>query len=953
MPERPNNGGRFVYVNNSFLKRLIAGLVLMILHTGFSQSSHSIEAHLLPNSRSLQIQQEILFHNTSKDTLNSIYLYDWNHSYSNKNTALAARFGEEFNKSLHLAKKEDRGSTRINTITDRNYNFLDWERTEADIIRIQLKFPVYPDQQFLLRLSYINDLPNASFTGYGFTSEGNYNLRYWYLIPGIYDEGEWKIYSNKDLDDLAPHTKSLEIRFVYPEKYTLITDLEIVTRNTENLNTRTVLYGEDRSDARLFLRQESNFEAFRNEQLTLITDLAAKDMSDVGKAVAADQIVRFITENLGAYPHEKLLVTQIDYDKNPLYGLNQLPSFIRPFPESFQYELKLLKTTLNNFLENSLFLDYRKNNWVADGIQTFLMMKYVETFYPDMKLLGNLSDNLLVRGFNFAKLDFNDQYPLLYTLMARRNLDQPLGQPRDSLIKFNEKIANKYKVGVGLSYLDSYLGEDVVDTSIKTFYENFKGNRSYPKDFEAILRQNSNKPLDWFFDTYIATRKKIDFNIKKLQKTDDSLFVTLKNKRKTNAPITLFGIDNRDSVVFKQWYDDIIDEKTVAIPRDSIDRLALNYDRVIPEFNERDNWRTTQGFFSTNKSFQFRFFKDLEDPFYYQVLYVPVFRYNIYDGFTPGLRLYNKTFLERPFIYDLEPSYAIREQSLVGSGSLRYRKYLEEGSMYVVTASLQGSSFHYAPNARYSTITPALTMGFRGKDLRSNEREFLNLRFVNVLRQESPIIDTDPDYSVFNARYVYSNNGIIDYKSWFADLQVSNEFAKISFNWEFRKLYENNRQFNLRLFAGKFIYNQTNSDFFSFALDRPTDYLFDYNYLGRSEDTGLSSQQIIIAEGGFKSRLTNPFASDLMVTANASVNLWRWVEVYGDVGWIKDLDQEGRFVYDSGIRANLVTDYFELYFPVYSNNGWELSAENYSSRIRFIITLSPKTLIGLFTRKWF
>lgn len=43
--------------------------------------------------------------------------------------------------------------------------------------------------------------------------------------------------------------------------------------------------------------------------------------------------------------------------------------------------------------------------------------------------------------------------------------------------------------------------------------------------------------------------------------------------------------------------------------------------------------------------------------------------------------------------------------------------------------------------------------------------------------------------------------------------------------------------------------------FFSFALDRPTDYLFDFNYLGRSEDTGLVSQQIIIAEGGFKSQL--------------------------------------------------------------------------------------------------
>ena len=48
--------------------------------------------------------------------------------------------------------------------------------------------------------------------------------------------------------------------------------------------------------------------------------------------------------------------------------------------------------------------------------------------------------------------------------------------------------------------------------------------------------------------------------------------------------------------------------------------------------------------------------------------------------------------------------------------------------------------------------------------------------------------------------------------------------------------------------------------------------------------------------------------------------------------------------YDSGVRLNLVTDYFELYFPVYSNRGWEIAQDNYGQRIRFIVTISPKTL---------
>ncbi|MBT8321440.1 MAG: hypothetical protein KJO90_07200, partial [Eudoraea sp.] len=74
---------------------------------------------------------------------------------------------------------------------------------------------------------------------------------------------------------------------------------------------------------------------------------------------------------------------------------------------------------------------------------------------------------------------------------------------------------------------------------------------------------------------------------------------------------------------------------------------------------------------------------------------------------------------------------------------------------------------------------------------------------------------------------------------------------------------------------------------------------------------------------------------------------------YGDAGFIKNKNTNTRFVYDSGIRLNLVTDYFELYFPLYSNNGWEIAQPNYEERIRFVVTLSPRTLIGLFTRKWF
>lgn len=278
----------------------------------------------------------------------------------------------------------------------------------------------------------------------------------------------------------------------------------------------------------------------------------------------------------------------------------------------------------------------------------------------------------------------------------------------------------------------------------------------------------------------------------------------------------------------------------------------------------------------------------------------------------------------------------------------------------------------------FRSFTPFLGFSFRGKDLRDNKRHFLSLKSVNILRdrdKENPV--ATPDYSVLNLRYGFSNPDLIDLFAYNVDYQIAKNFGKISTTFNYRKLFLDNRELRLRLFAGTFLFNNTQIDpnltatntdsenqrtpqqierqknFFSFALDRPTDYLFNYNYLGRSEGTGLVSQQIIIAEGGFKSKLDTPFADQWITTMNAGYSIWNWIHAYGDIGLIKSKGRSANFVYDSGIRLSLVNDYFELFFPIYSNKGWEIAQPNYSDNIRFIVTISPNTLIGLFNRRWY
>lgn len=943
--------------------KLCYGIFIIALLLPFGelcgQHINLVNATLNDDTHELSIQQEFTYNNTSKKTLDTLYFNDWANAYADKNTALAKSFTRQFKKSLHLAKDTERGHTEILSIVDYDYKGVQWERMSGqDIIGIQLNQPLLPGASTHLFITYNVKLPPNKYTPYGYTGNKEYYLKDWYLTPAMFD-GKWHLYSNKNLEDLYTDITDTNINLVYPDSLYLSSNFRSSGNAQFPNGQRIQLNASRQKNCEIILSKTKRFTTHITPYATVVTDINVNKYDPVLQGISINNVVKFIYENLGKYPHPRLLVSEIDYNKNPLYGINQLPSFIRPYDPQFQFEMKFLKTALINILEETLYLDPRKEQWLADAIANYLMIAYVEAHYPDQKLLGKLAKIWGVRSFNLAKMGFNEQYPFLYMLTARRNLDQPLITSNDSLIRFNQKIANKYKAGLGLSYLASYVGKEKVDESIKTFYKFYQLNRVKVLDFESILKRSADQNIDWFFNNYVYSDRRIDYKIKKVEKDNDSLTLTIKNKEGTVVPISLFGLKN-DSVISKYWFSGIEKEKKFTIPRNGEERLVLNYDQKIPEFNQRDNWKSLGGFFSGNKKLKLTFLQDSENPYLNQVFYTPVLEFNIYDGWTPGMRLHNKTLLERPFVFDVSPSYSFREQAFVGSGSISYRKYLSKTGLYVANYRLGGSSRHFNVNSRYSTFTPSLSFGWR-PDLISNKRQSLSFRYLNIFRDIDPSLTDirndpeNPDYSVFNVRYANIDNNIINFKYTLLDFQYGGDFTKLSAQFEYRWLFQSNRQLNLRFYGGKFLRNKTNSDFFSFALDRPTDYLFDYGYLGRSEDSGIYSQQIIIAEGGFKSFLDERyrFADDWIATANASVNLWRWIELYGDIGMVKNRGLREKFVYDSGIRLNLVTDYFELYFPLYSNNGWEIAEPDYGERIRFIITVSPKTLLGLFNRKWF
>lgn len=923
----------------------------MVFFVEMSGQKHAItmKVQLDDNKDILRIDQRIIYYNNSNTALKEIPLHNWANSYKDNRAPLAKRLIEDYDKSLYFATEKDRGFTKIYSLAIDSVEgtFSTFESDQIDIVKIILNRPLEAKKSVAIDIVYDVKIPNAKFTGYGKTKTG-YHLRYWYLIPAVFKDN-WKIMSNLNMDDLMTNISDYSIIIEFPKYFSLCSNLND-HKVSESVVNEYLLTGHEKTEAILSIDTNGSFKTLKTENIEIKTDLYNPTIDEKLTIDILSRQLLFIKRFLGSYPHKELFVDKASQAKNPIYGLNQLPRFIRPFPDVFEWELTMLKAMTKRFIGNTLLTDTRKDYWLTDGLQMYLMIRYVSEYYPEIKLTGNISKIWGFKNFNFSTLNFNDKYPFVYQYSTRQFLDQALTVRSDSLSNFNRKISGKYKASLGLRYLGDYLGDSVLVASIKDFYQKNALKYSKSDDFKKIVSSKTTKDIDWFFGDYLKTDKKIDYTIKKAVAEDDSVYVTIKNKRNFTAPVALYGLKNK-SVKFKKWLTNIDDIQTVGIPKNGFDRVSLNFDNSYPELNSMDNWRKV-GKNILNKPIQLKFYKDINDPYYHQLYLQPNIKYNFYDGTLLGLRIHNKPILARNFQFSITPQFGTKSSSFNGTFDTRYTQYFENSRVNKVFYSLSGSNLHYAEGLSYNTFNQNITLQFRRKSLRDVGGSFLSARLLNINREltETHSQTTSDRYRIFKLKYYYNKPDIIKGFQYSFGTEIASNYSKVTGEVRFRKLTAKNTQLDFRFYTGSFLNNTTESDFFSFGLDKANDYLFELNYIGRSESTGVFSQQFIMAEGGFKSVLDQRFANEFLISFNSSVGIWKWIEIYNDIAFLKNKSKNVFFAYENGMRFNFIHNILEFYFPLYSNNGWEINKNAYPKNIRFVLVANPTAIFNFFRR---
>ena len=916
---------------------------------GQLQTEYTLDVQLLDQSNSLAIQQEIQIYNAGKTTLDTLYFNDWPSAFRDTDTPLSQRLAEEFDRSFYLSNASKLGATNELQIT-LNGASLKYRRLpeQPDILKVALGQPLGQGQTLQLQLQYKVKVPSARFTGYGVSGNGKtYDLRHWYIALSPYTKAGWKKYSNLNLDDASLLPSNYKLSIQYPPTYTLFSNLK--TNETAPLNgsLKTEAVGNYVREARVVLQQKPNYFLLKtSDGFELITNIKEADNTVSQLNVNFERIYQFITDKLGPPKHKKQLVALKEYNKNPFYGLSQLPSILSPFDSAFENEIKLLKAFANNYIDSNLILDQRNEHWIIEGLHVYLAIKYMETFYPDKKFVGRLQTMKLLQPYAVSKLSFNQGFQVFAEQMLRANNYQPLNTPKIDLIRFNERIGSPYMAGLAFRYLESYIGTDAFEKVLKNILP-----LTSAAEVEALIQAASPKDIRGFFTIYLKKNRPLDLKLKRLSSTESNYRFEIQRQGFEALPLKLDYLKNKKTTK-TQW---LAPNTTVLnIPKTvEADYIAINTALGLPEVNKRNN-RVAVYKKRTRNPLKFTFIKDIEDPQFTQVFYNPLTGFNLYDGLSFGVRLNNKKIGIQRFNFDFRPQYSSYENTLVGSFATTYRHFQYDKKHYLTLYNVFGNTFHYATNKRYYVIAPNVSFLFRPRYLRSNKVQALTFSLYKVEKFGSITASETPEYSVFKTQYQYANKGSINYFTANTGVEVAQNFSKLDATLDYRKLFRSGRQLQIRTFAGVFLDNNTGpTSYFDFNLNRPNDYLFQYDFFGRSESTGLYGQQFVMAEGGFKSIIPNSNANQWMLSANLTFGLWRWIEVYLDGALLKNKGEGVAQYYDTGLRFNLLPDYLELFFPVASTSEVALTSPYYTSKIRFVLSIRGNQLKALFSRSWF
>lgn len=982
---------KFCILNTRILKGIIVLILWIITPLTEASSSpyfqqevnYTIHVSLDDKRHELRAFERIVYINHSPDTLHYLYFHLWPNAYSNNNTALANQLLRMRGKEQLFNDPDLKGS--IDSLDFRvNEKPVEWSLLvdQPDICHILLNDPLVPGDTIRITTPFHIKLPKGVTSRLGHIGE-SYQISQWYPKPAVYDRDGWHPMPYLDQGEFYSEFGTYDVSITLPSNYIVgstgnlqneeeihkLTILSTDTLPVNSLKTQGMPFPPSSPEMKTLRYKEKNIHDFawfadkrfhvRKGKVTLpgsgreittwamFTDLQAELWQNAISYI--NQSISYFSHHIGDYPYNSFTAVQsalnagagMEYPALTVIGLAD---------DAWSLDEVLAHEIAHNWFYSTLGSNERRYPYMDEGMTSAYTARYMNERYPGKKLWEvYLKNRKQARFFNVDDMPVQRMQELEWLLSSRTNLEQPinLAAPDYSLMNYGIILYNK--AATGFDYLREYLGDSVFDSAMQDYYQKWKFRHPQPADLQKVFESNTSKNLDWFFNDFTGTTKRLDYKIVRLKNQK----VLVKNKRELSSPLVIAGMRG-DSIQFEQWHDGFKGQNWIELPEGNYSEIRIDPRHVTPELFRLNNNIHTRKLFPRADPLKAQLFFTFDDPDKRTLMYIPAINWNKENGFMAGMILHNGFLISKPVEYLIMPFYSFNNSRLAGFGRIAWNITPFDHFIRMATLSLETTKFGAPGNQDYHKVKTGIDLYFRKDNLNNPFRHQLMGYYIAAsdLFQIENFQKTSIN-SYVQLGYQLEKNALINPLYLMASYEINKSYQKSSVEFKYRYSFYGKKQgFDLRFFAGAMLRNTSQVPFYSFAPGGRSGrelYLFQGTYPNRFAGPSSSfwSRQMTLSEGGLVTPVTNHLGySKWMVSLTLTSNLpgkASWIPIKPFVNLLlndhrADAKSIPTFYWETGLKTG-IWNTFEIFVPLLVSPNLESLSGSFKDRIRFIFQL--------------
>ncbi len=515
-------------MNQKFLKssKLVSiCFIFILLNKGSSSTLHHenyfqqyvryhIDVSLDIDANLLRAEEKLLYVNNSPDSLSVLFFY----LYINKYRRHSLMFPDQ---------TEDRGWLEIIDIVE-NDTIKNVFSIDHTLMKVELAKPVFPGDSVKLTFSFHVKLPPAA-GRYGYQGL-HYDVGNWYVTPVVYDRAGWHLHQHLD-NEFYQEWGDFDVTIRVPPGFRVG-----ATGNLQNASEVLSLLDDsnpgwmraDYSDTMLISWE---FQAEKVHDFAWTTDPTYELLQAEWDGITLNVLVmdynveswrpvtewgvealKYLSEHYGRYPYDQLTIadTYITAGGIEYPQLVMINDFINPDYEQGEFRAVIIHEMAHNWFYGLLANNQIEHEWLDEGFTTFAEIKTMETIFG---VDGNMDPG--DRGWLFNKFGYHRdnrrEQAYSYLSLTKRNLiNDPIDLHSDYLDS-GGYILQYSKMANVLFMLEYTLGDSLFNLGMKNYFDIWCFRHPYPDDFIAAMEKTSGRDLDWFFDQWLRTNRKLDY----------------------------------------------------------------------------------------------------------------------------------------------------------------------------------------------------------------------------------------------------------------------------------------------------------------------------------------------------------------------------------------------------------------------------------------------------------